>query len=141
VSPERPASEVVRSLVADSAADMAEVLHVRRSLRQWDRGCFRAQQAALKVLRALRVAWGDAPSSAPLLVADEAAAIGGRAPEIAALAAAARGLDRFFVATGLPLGVPQIHGEADCASAEAAASEIRDAALDRLRAAGFAERG
>ncbi len=130
----------MRSLVADSAADMAEVRHVRRSLRQWDRGCFRAQQAALKVLRALRVAWGDAPSAAPLLVADETAAIGARAPEIAALAATARELDRFFAATGLPLGVPQIHGEADCESAEAAATALREAALNRLAAAGFSAR-
>jgi HEPN domain-containing protein len=134
---DRHPKEIVRSLLADSAADLAEVRRVRTSLRQWDRGCFRAQQAAVKSLRALRVALGDQADAAPRSVAEEARAIGSRALEISSRAPDAERLDRYFLRTGLPLGSPQIHGENDCVVAEEAAIGFVTAAVERLRAAGF----
>lgn len=127
---ERHPDEVVRSLLADAEADVAEVRRVRDSLRQWDRGCFRAQQAALKTLRALRCAWGDSPEDAPRSVASEASLLAARAPRLAALRDEAALLDRYFLRTGLPLGSPQIHGAAEFESAAAASAGIRAAALE-----------
>ena len=66
-------------------------------------------------------------------VADEAAAIGARAPEISARVRDAEGLDRYYLRTGLPLGSPQIHSAADFALAESAAVALRDLVLARWR--------
>lgn len=129
---ERHPEEIVRSLLADADADAEEIRRVRTALRQWDRGCFRAQQAALKTLRALRIALGDRPLDAPRSAAAEVVAIGERAPRLFVLREAAEDLDRYFLRTGLPLGSPQIHGEADFARAAADSEAIRAAARERL---------
>ncbi len=130
----RSREEIVRSLLADSAADLAEVRRENEGAsRQFDRGCFRAQQAAEKALRALRVArgHGDPVPSLPILDHVRALAAAGDGA-IAEFEESARGLDRYFLRTGLPLGVPQIHGEKDLALAHEAARAIRAAATKRL---------
>ena len=133
----RAPAEVVRSLLADSEGDLGEVRVVRESLRQWDRGCFRAQQAAEKSLRALRV-WLAQDAGVPLAYIEEhIQAIGEREPRVAALLSEGRRLDRYFLRTGLPLGVPQIHSEDDCRVAHDAAVRMTQAAIDALEALGF----
>jgi HEPN domain-containing protein len=136
--PERHPTEIGRSYFSDALADLEEVRRVRDSLRQWDRGCFRAQQAAAKAFRAVRAVLLDDVRSPLLSVAEEAEALRDRAPEIASRHADAAVLDRHRLHTGLPLGSPQIRTAAEFEEAADLAQALVELARRRLEAAGIA---
>ncbi len=129
MSDEKRAAEAARWL-AQSAADLKAARRSRDSgSHEWS--CFQCQQAGEKALKAVWLRGGHDPWGHSLLRLVQEYPEPGRAAELRALADAARLLDKLYIPTRYPNGLPdltpsEVYGADDSGAAIAAAQRFVD---------------